>query len=205
MKKSNAKGSRFTVLQDVPAEDNDDTIADKQAIPSNPAPPIVKLWNSFQEKHQKYSRTTSTNLSDSAPTSTKVDARNVPNVSAPSSSGSKHISRPPLQDVSNARSKLSTKSSGQTSKTARHATNSAAKRQSNVSKKLSFGNVEEVFGGGIAGVFGHCPPEPGVELGISSSTGQVSDSIIEQIFDENSNLATDENLSSSDEDEMVNE
>ena len=46
-------------------------------------------------------------------------------------------------------------------------------------------------------MFGHCPPEPRSEADLLSSKGHASDSIVDNIFDENSNIATDDNHSSS--------
>ena len=111
LKKSNVQGSRFSVLQDDHTENDVEHGEDMEVNTTTQAPKIVKLWNSFQAKQKKVAETNTSSMTKSDPNIPKVASRNVSKAGVPSSSGSKFDVRPPLQDLSNGKLKVSSMSS----------------------------------------------------------------------------------------------
>ncbi|KAL6129297.1 hypothetical protein ACLB2K_072649 [Fragaria x ananassa] len=77
---------------------------------------------------------------------------------------SKLPARSPMKDVSNTSSGSGPKIASHYQRKSKGVSSSTTKNQSQVSKKLSFGNMEGIsFGSGISAVFGHFPPEEGLK------------------------------------------
>lgn len=117
----------------------------------------------------------------------------------------KAIPRVPLNDLSNVNAGTSSKITAKYHrKTKGNSTNTNL--QSTASKKLSFENVDGVLSTGYSGIFGCCPPEENmIESKGPTTVSKDLSRFVDQIFADNSTVTGDTNLSSSCEEEMVNE
>lgn len=165
-KKTGPTGSRFSVLQQDTVEESDYVFEPVKAAAA--APPIVKLWSSFQDKQKKGQATPKSKQAASSVAASKHDAPtgNSPRkVSTslnikPAAVNNSGSSRIPMKDLSNLTSKNNSKVELQYQRKDKGSSSTNSKQSSHVSKKLSFENVSSyvpVFG--ASAMSGHKPPE----------------------------------------------
>ncbi|KAL6145635.1 hypothetical protein ACLB2K_056321 [Fragaria x ananassa] len=180
------KGSRFSVLQDenVNAIDGAETIVDN----TDTAPPIVKLWTSFQEKKKKVQNST---ISKAASITSDVSKASQLMTSSSEKSNFgpiKAIPRVPLNDLSNVNIVTSSKNTAKCHRKTK-GNSSNTDLQSTASKKLSFENVDGVLSTGYLGIFGHCPPEENmIESKGPIIVSKNLSGFVDQIFADNSTV-----------------
>ncbi|XP_040363115.1 uncharacterized protein LOC112167332 [Rosa chinensis] len=209
--KNATNGSRFAILQEEGGIDSVELEPTMNDTPTDNNPPIVKLWQSFQEKKKNSTlaaKTKSTTTSTTTLKNTNSPCKqssfghgNHKSVLKENSSSALHAkssSRLPMKDVSNIGSSSGSKAAMQYQRKAKGLISSVTKQQPHVFKKLSFENVDaNVLGNGISTIFGHCSPEETlVDSGKYLSKSEASENFVEQTFADISMLTNDDSLPS---------
>lgn len=216
-KKNGASGSRYAVLQEEDgnvATEGEPTVKN---LSNESTPTIVKLWQSFQEKKKGPSSVIKNKSSTICTANLKHGSS--PNKHSSSGTGnasyvlkekstavvqSKSSYRAPMKDVSNFGATSGSKSTAQYQRKSKGSSCSTAKHQPHISKKLSFGSMEDnVFGSGIPAIFGRCPLEEDYPGSSKVPSSNDADSYAEQTFASNSILNSDDNLLSPNGESMV--